>query len=342
MDDLATPETWTPQDDAFIRDALRSLRADVEATPLSEPEFVRARGDNNRRRRMLVMTAGVAAAVAIVAAIGFRGIVDKGAAPPPLPAGPTPTLASTTPTRTSAPTPTATPTPSTSRSPSTRPSGTATPRSTARPTSSATAPVGNPSPTGTRGPGSTPGTPVEIVTAGTPAIPVSAFLTIEQWQAANTFGGTIGSVGTDEIGVAAVTQCDPNAEARPAALGWVTDASGWSGWNAVERIQASNLQSDGSTNATEPAAIVRAMLDATCTYQGKPVKISAGPRSGTAVVEYNEPDSESGALVVVTDLVGAVALPDGQRTATFVLQHAAASDTGWAFLSNLMDAAAAT
>lgn len=341
MRDLDTPDTWTADDDDFLRGALLSLRADVDAAPLADPEGARSSGDFRRRRRMLGMTAGVAAAVAIVAALGFRGLVDDDALPPPQPAQPTPTV-TMTPSRTPTPTPTPTTspsaTPSATNSPRKTNTGSATPRSTPRPTSSATGPGGNPS--ASVPPGSS-GTPVAIVTAGTPAIPVSAFLTTEEWQAANTFGGTIGSVGTQEIGVGEVTHCDPNAQARPAALGWVTDVSGWSGWNAVERIQASNVQSDGSTNAGEPSAIVRSMLgNTTCQSSGKPVTFSAGPRPGTVKVEYTEPDSNSGALVVHTDLLGAVALKDGQRTATFVLTTVKASDTSWAFLGNLMDAAA--
>lgn len=330
MDDLRTADTWSPEDDAFIRGALLSLRADVDAGPLPEPAFVRARGDATRRRRMLAITAGVAAAVVIVGALGFRGLADEDAAPPPLPGTPTPTLATNAPTTTTSPTPTPSPTASATASPSrTAATATGTATSTSRPTSTST-------PTG--GPTGGTSTPPEILTRGTPAISPSLFLTAGQWDAATDLALTVGSWVPEEATVGAVTPCDPNADATPAAVAWMRD-EGESEWTGAERIQASNLQSDGDTNAGEPAAIVRAMLnDATCTESTDPVvTLEAGPRTGTIAVTYSYPDGDG----PHTDLVGAVALSDGVSTATFVLRDTRESDRGWAFLGSLMDAAAA-
>lgn len=144
MRDVDTTDTWTADDDAFLRGALLSLRADVDASPLTDPEGARSTGDGSRRRRMLGLTAGVAAAVAIVAALGFRGLVDNDALPPPQPATPTPTLPTGTPTTTpTAPRPTVSPTststPTTRSSP--RPTGSGTTAATSRPTTTKSTPT---------------------------------------------------------------------------------------------------------------------------------------------------------------------------------------------------------
>lgn len=328
MDDLRAADTWSPEDDAFIRGALISLRADVDARRLPEPSFVRARGDATRRRRMVVVAAAVAAAAVIVGAVGFRGLADEDAAPPPLPATPTPTLATNTPTTTTSPTPTASPSPTASAT-RTAATGTASPTATSRPTSSSTstdAPTGGTS------------APPQLLTKGTPAISPNLFLTAREWDDATDLALEVGSWVPEEATVGSVTPCDPNADANPAAVAWMQDR-GESAWTGVQRIQSSNLQSDGDTNAGEPAAIVRAMLnDTTCTESTDPVvTVTEGPRTGTVAVTYEYPGGNG----PHTDLVGAVALRDGTSTATFVLNDTPENDRGWAFLGNLMDAAAA-
>ncbi|KGN36377.1 hypothetical protein [Knoellia subterranea] len=335
MDDLRSTTPWSPEDDALLRGALLSLRDDVMATPIPEPAFVRARGDRGRRRRMLAVTAGVAAAVAIVAAVGFRGLAREDAAPPPLPATPTPTVATTTPSTTPTTTPTQAPTGTPTASATVRPTntGTATPSSTPRPTSSTGGSTGGPSPSAPAGNGAPP----QILSKGNPAIPATAFLSAQDWQDATPFAMTIGSWVPEEATVGAVVPCDPNAEATPASIAWMRD-TGESNWTGAERIQKSNLQSDGSSNASEPAAIVRAMLnDTTCKESSDPaVTLKQGPRTGTILVTATYPDGNG----PHSYLVGAVALRDGLRTATFVLADTRVNDDAWAFLGNLMDAAA--
>ncbi|EAP97338.1 hypothetical protein JNB_17748 [Janibacter sp. HTCC2649] len=93
MHELDATERWTIEDDDFLRGVLLTLRVDVDASPLTDPEGARARGDF-RRRRMLGLTAGIAAAITIIATLGFRGIAHEDASPPPLPATP-PTLSLT-------------------------------------------------------------------------------------------------------------------------------------------------------------------------------------------------------------------------------------------------------
>lgn len=328
MDDRAPGSTdlWTTGDDDLVRGALMSLRADVDAIPLPEPAFVRARGDAHRRRLLLASAAGVAAAVIVVGALGFRGLAREDASPPPLPASPTPTLSVTD-------SPTGTPSPTTS--PTRSATGSATPSATGTPSTSGT----RPTPTGTT-PTSRPtpaGTAPQIRTKGTPRIPASTFLTVEAWNDANTLGSRLTSYLPTEAGVGGVTMCDPNAEVTPAAMTWFRAGNG-SSWWAAERIQSSNLQSDGDTNAGEPAAIIRAMLaDSTCTSSTDPVvTLERGPRANTVAVTTNYPGGSGPS----TDLVGAVALPDGHSTATFVLSGTPADSAGWTFLRNLMDAAA--
>ena len=68
---MAEHEDWTAQDDAVLRSAMNSLRADVESVPLADARFVRARGAARRRQRILTVTAAGAAAAVVVGAVGF-------------------------------------------------------------------------------------------------------------------------------------------------------------------------------------------------------------------------------------------------------------------------------
>ena len=43
-------ELWTPADDESIRRALGSLRWEIDALPLADVRFVKARGNSRRRR----------------------------------------------------------------------------------------------------------------------------------------------------------------------------------------------------------------------------------------------------------------------------------------------------
>lgn len=180
MDDLRTPDTWSPEDEAFLRGALLSLRADVDAEPLPQPAFVRARGDATRRRRVLGLTAGVAAAVVIVGALGFRGLADDRAGPPPLPADPTPTLATNAPTTTSSPTPTATPTPT-------------------------------PTPTATRSATSTPSASPPAVVAPTPTPTGRAFECPVPARSADTSGVPDAAAATARLLMSGAVACDEDA-----------------------------------------------------------------------------------------------------------------------------------
>jgi len=74
---MSTDQRWTPADEDLLRAALAALREEAAATPLPEAAFVRARGDRRRRRRALALTGSVAAAVVLVAAVGF-GVLGPG------------------------------------------------------------------------------------------------------------------------------------------------------------------------------------------------------------------------------------------------------------------------
>lgn len=118
MDDTTHPPKTQggDEDDALVRSAMLTLRPDHREVRLDEPDHIRGQGQVLKRRRAFALATGVAAAVAIVATLGFRGLAHEDAAPPPLPAGPTPTLAPSLstkdPTMTSTPTATSVPTPS--------------------------------------------------------------------------------------------------------------------------------------------------------------------------------------------------------------------------------------
>ena len=67
-------ELWTPADDESIRRALGSLRWEIDALPLADVRFVKARGNSRRRRAFLVREAVTAAAVAVVGVLGFNAL----------------------------------------------------------------------------------------------------------------------------------------------------------------------------------------------------------------------------------------------------------------------------
>ena len=69
--DMAEHEDWTAADDAQLRRAMATLRRDVEATPLPDVRFVRARGRARRRHRFLSLTAAAAAAVVVAGTAGY-------------------------------------------------------------------------------------------------------------------------------------------------------------------------------------------------------------------------------------------------------------------------------
>jgi hypothetical protein len=68
---MADHDDWTADDDAQLRAALGSLRADVEGAPLPDVRFVKARGMARRRQRLLSWTAAAAAAAVVVGTVGY-------------------------------------------------------------------------------------------------------------------------------------------------------------------------------------------------------------------------------------------------------------------------------
>ncbi|WP_270886297.1 hypothetical protein [Pedococcus sp. 5OH_020] len=73
---MADLEDWSAADDSLVRGALATLRADVEATPLPDVRFVKARGVRRRRRQVLTVAAAGAAAAAVVGTVGLAQL-DK-------------------------------------------------------------------------------------------------------------------------------------------------------------------------------------------------------------------------------------------------------------------------
>ena len=68
---MADHDDWTADDDAQLRAALTSLRADVDGAPLPDVRFVKARGMARRRQRLLTWTAAAAAAAVVVGTVGY-------------------------------------------------------------------------------------------------------------------------------------------------------------------------------------------------------------------------------------------------------------------------------
>ena len=95
---MAETDTWTPADDDYVREALGSLKTDVDALPLADVRFVKARGRARRRRTMLGWTAGAAAAALVAAVIGFSALGGDNATHPVPPATRTTTAPTTAPT----------------------------------------------------------------------------------------------------------------------------------------------------------------------------------------------------------------------------------------------------
>ncbi|SES47156.1 hypothetical protein SAMN05216199_4017 [Pedococcus cremeus] len=95
---MAETDTWTPADDDYVREALGSLKTDVDALPLADVRFVKARGRARRRRTMLGWTAGAAAAALVAAVIGFSALGGDNATHPVPPATGTTTAPTTAPT----------------------------------------------------------------------------------------------------------------------------------------------------------------------------------------------------------------------------------------------------
>ena len=78
---MAEHEDWTADDDAQLRGAFATLREDVDAVPLGEVRFVRARGVRRRRQRALTLTAAGAAAAVVVGAVGYGQLGRDGTLP---------------------------------------------------------------------------------------------------------------------------------------------------------------------------------------------------------------------------------------------------------------------
>lgn len=79
---MAEHEDWTAHDDAVLRRAMNTLRADVEGAPLADARVIRARGAARRRQRILAWTAAAAAAV-VVGMVGYSQLGRDPALPTP-------------------------------------------------------------------------------------------------------------------------------------------------------------------------------------------------------------------------------------------------------------------
>lgn len=168
---MADLQQWTPADDDLVREALASLARDVDAAPLADVRFVKARGAARRRRTLVTWGAGLAAAAAVVGVVTFGSLGRDTSAPLP--------PATNTPVPTTTGRPTTTPTPS---SPSSPAPGT-------------TAPVALDEDMPVMG--------VE------PLLPSSMFVAASQWSSPKLTGGERSYAGAADLeGSATVIQCE--------------------------------------------------------------------------------------------------------------------------------------
>jgi hypothetical protein len=98
---MAEHEDWTAADDAQLRRAMATLRRDVEATPLPDVRFVRARGRARRRHRFLALTAAAAAAVVVAGTAGYAAWGPSSSRTPVTPASSARSATTTPPSTTS-------------------------------------------------------------------------------------------------------------------------------------------------------------------------------------------------------------------------------------------------
>lgn len=206
----------------------------------------------------------------------------------------------------------------------------------------------------TRGTGPTSGTlrgtgqagagegPTRVLTSvGTP-IPESLFLTPSQWAEAGVgAGGTLVSRIPDAVEGWALTLCDPLSEGGNVGRAWV-QVKGTATPIGVQRVQPSNVMSNGTTNETEPAAIIRGFTaDAQCRSGKDPeVKVTPGPSTNTVAVSTRY----QGGSGWSTDYVGVVAMKGTTNTTTIALLSRPDATTDqaatWRQVDALMAAAA--
>lgn len=76
-DDERRRDEWGAADDSLVREALMSLREDVDHVRLAAPAEVKGRGGSRKRVVWLTTLAGIAAAGAVVAGGGLAGLVPS-------------------------------------------------------------------------------------------------------------------------------------------------------------------------------------------------------------------------------------------------------------------------
>jgi hypothetical protein len=304
---MAEHEEWTAGDDARLRAALGTLRADVEAVPLADPRFVRARGSRRRRQRTVGWAAAAAAAVVVAGAVGY-GQLGRDATLPTPPAGtPTSTASSTT---TSPPT-SATTTSPTATSPTT--SGEPTARSEEMPVS---------------GPGPVPSWEL--------------FVAASQWASQDLTGGARTSAGPGALeGSTAVASCE--TDDQQAGIGGrvgvvsVRVGTGSTGYLGRQRVQL-----DEATDAAVQKEYVDARLSEAqtlfaqgCTFGNGTVRATEGPSRGTYRLDTVFADGSP----TVSEWVGVTAQRTRGAVSTVVLTRVTEPDRAFDELERLLSLA---
>ncbi len=97
MADRDPHQEWTEADDELVRRSLATLSHDVDAVPLADVRFVKARGAARRRARVLSWSVAAAAAGVVAVAFGLSVLGGPDGNAGPVPAGPSPTTTTTGP-----------------------------------------------------------------------------------------------------------------------------------------------------------------------------------------------------------------------------------------------------
>ncbi len=294
-----TEDRWTSADDDTLRAALMSLRADVEAHPLPDVRFVKARGNARRNRRR---TVGAAAAAVAVAALGYGGWHQADTDASVLrPAGPAASVG--------APTSSSSPNPSQGTTPSPGPSDTP---SHTKPTTSETVYVAGPR----------------------PLLDRDLFVAPSDWSsAALAQGAPTRSVTTDWEGGAALTDCDADTaqDGTPGAGRFGLVTVGPRGDGPVIGKQRVRLTEDAGTARAERDRLVQALR--TCEGRVQGMTVTPDPQHDAAFrLDFDNP---YGGPVLTTWVVVTTQRTTG-AVSTFAITGEVADDAGFGELQRLV------
>ncbi|HET8598697.1 MAG TPA: hypothetical protein VFL99_00095 [Segeticoccus sp.] len=304
-----TEQRWTSAEDDGLRSQLALLRRDVEALPLADVRFVKARGRRRQRHRVLGAAAAAAAAVVVVGYVGFHDLDGHDESLVPAhPSASAPVVVAPTPSATASPTGTG----GTSAGTSTSPDG-AGPRAE----------------------------PMQVV--GTrPLLPPSLFVPAAQWSSEGlTAGRPTSDMAGDWEGSAAVGLCDVDdaQDGAPHAgrFGIVTVRDDGTGSSVGQ--QRIRLVDSAAAATAERDRLLAGLQACPSRIDGVAVTPAPGGRAPNAYrVDFTNPHGGP----VVTDWVIVTPMTQRPAVSTIVLHGGSVNPTlqeGFAELQRLSDLA---